>query len=71
MEMIYKHLEDDIKFGEVLESTNNISEWGLNRLNEFRLIKRQLEILELIKKAVMEGHEISPETYKRDDIENK
>lgn len=71
MEMIYKHLEDDIKFGEVLESTNNISEWGLNRLNEFRLIKRQLEILELVKKAVMEGHEINPETYKRDDIENK
>ena len=71
MEMIYKHLEDDIKFGEVLESTNNISEWGLNRLNEFRLIKRQLEILELMKKAVMGGHEISPETNKRDDIENK
>ena len=47
----YKFLEDDINSMEVLENTDNISKWGLDRLNEFRMIKRQLEILELIKKS--------------------
>ena len=74
METIYKHLEDEINSLEVLESTDNISEWGLSKLNEFRMIKRQLEaittlngssveILELMKKALMKEYGISPETY--------
>ena len=63
METIYKHLEDDINSLEVLESTDNISERGLSKLNEFRLIKRQLEILELMGKALMKECGISPETY--------
>ena len=51
METIYKHLEDEINSLEVLESTDSLTKWGLDRLNEFRMIKRQLEILELIKKG--------------------
>ena len=47
----YKFLEDDINSMEVLGSTDSLTKWGLDRLNEFRMIKRQLEILELIKKS--------------------
>ena len=71
METIYKHLEDEINTLEIYESLGDLSERGLDKLNEFKMIKRQLEILELMKKAVMGGHEISPKTNKRDDIENK
>jgi len=45
---IYKHLEEEINSLEILESTDNISEWGTAKLNEFRMIKRQLEILDVL-----------------------
>jgi hypothetical protein len=63
METIYKHLEDEINTLEIYESFGDLSERGLDKLNEFRMIKRQLEILELMKKALMKEYGISPETY--------
>jgi hypothetical protein len=42
----YKHLEEDINTLETLESTNNISEWGISKLNEYKLIREKLEVME-------------------------
>lgn len=52
MEVRYKWLESTIRALEVLENTGGISDGELERLNEYRLIIRQLEILELMKERL-------------------